>query len=75
LTKKLKKSKTPGRLYFACRNTASDVFDYAAYLLFQGLTNATYIQPNTTDKRIGGPLVGMIQSGHIDTMSINQLVA
>jgi hypothetical protein len=50
-----------------CRDMLDTVYDLPAYLLFQGLTNATYIRMNSTDTSIASQAVAMIESGQIDT--------
>jgi hypothetical protein len=53
-----------------CSENAENVFEYATYLLFQGLTNATYVQTNSTDATMNGPVVAMINTSAVDTMHI-----
>ena len=50
-----------------CYDAADDVFEFAAYILFQGLTQATYIFANNTDIRLSGSIVQQIKAGELDT--------
>jgi hypothetical protein len=59
----------------SCLKAAANVYDYASYLMFQGLTNATYVDPNSTDITMNGPVMGMINTTAVDTMCILQRCA
>jgi hypothetical protein len=49
-----------------CRLAADNVFDYAAQMLFQGLTSAVYVRANSTDTSLNGTAVGMVRDGDAD---------
>ena len=53
-----------------CYQRAPTVFDYATYLVFQGLTSATYINVNSTGSAIDDQVPAMINTAVVDTTCI-----
>ncbi len=52
-----------------CKEAAINVFDFASFFVFQGLTHMEFVYPNTTDISIYKPLLNMINTSVIDTLS------
>jgi hypothetical protein len=51
-----------------CFSDSESLYDFVTLLLFQGLTNAVYINADTNNITLKGPLVSMINNGSIDTL-------
>jgi hypothetical protein len=55
-----------------CKEQAENIFGFSAYIVFQGLTNAEYFYPNSTDSSLTGPMVQMLNSSTADTLFIDR---
>jgi hypothetical protein len=45
---------------------ADNVFDFAAQMLFQGLTSAVYVRANSSDQSFNGTAASMVRGGDAD---------
>jgi len=50
----------------SCRKNTDNVFDFAAAMLFQGLTSAQYVKINDSDRALNATAVTMVKQHVVD---------
>ncbi len=59
------------RQLLKCQEHSENIYGFSAYVIFQGLTNAVYFDPKSTDSSLHGPMIHMLNSGEADTLFID----